>query len=150
MPARTNGTAKRRITVVNKNSKLASSKRSKCTQYQTYREVFRVCKDLWRSLSNLDKIKKLFRNTNTAMRRLTTAISSDKCVVRRYCPCANVTVHLHPDSTAYFTPSVVGRDGSVGTATGYGLDGPGIESRWRQVFSAPVQTGPGAHPVPVQ
>ena len=31
-------------------------------------------------------------------------------------------------------------------ATGYGLDGPGIESRWRERFSAPVQTGPGAHP----
>jgi len=25
---------------------------------------------------------------------------------------------------------VVGRDSSVGIATGYGLDGPGIESRW--------------------
>jgi hypothetical protein len=24
----------------------------------------------------------------------------------------------------------VGRDSSVGIATGYGLDGPGIESRW--------------------
>jgi hypothetical protein len=31
-------------------------------------------------------------------------------------------------------------------ATGYGLDGPGIESRWGSRFSAPVQTGPGAHP----
>jgi len=31
-------------------------------------------------------------------------------------------------------------------ATGYGLDGPGIESRWGARFSAPVQTGPGAHP----
>jgi hypothetical protein len=30
-------------------------------------------------------------------------------------------------------------------ATGYGLDGPGIESRWGRVFP-PVQTGPGAHP----
>jgi hypothetical protein len=28
----------------------------------------------------------------------------------------------------------------------YGLDGPGIESRWRARFSAPVQTGPEAHP----
>jgi len=37
--------------------------------------------------------------------------------------------------------------GSVtGTGTGYELDDPGIESRWRQDFSAPVQTGPGAHP----
>ena len=34
----------------------------------------------------------------------------------------------------------------VGIATGYGLDGPGIESRWGARFSAPVQTGYGAHP----
>jgi hypothetical protein len=34
----------------------------------------------------------------------------------------------------------------VGMLTGYGLDGPGIESRWRAKFSTPVQTGPGAHP----
>ena len=34
----------------------------------------------------------------------------------------------------------------VGIATGYGLDGPGIESRRGARFSAPVQTGPGAHP----
>jgi len=33
------------------------------------------------------------------------------------------TFHLH-----------VGRDSSVGTATGYGLDGPGIESRWGRDF----------------
>ena len=33
----------------------------------------------------------------------------------------------------------------VGIATGYGLDGPGIESPWG-LSSAPVQTGPGAHP----
>ena len=39
-----------------------------------------------------------------------------------------------------------GRDGSVGIATRYGLDGPRIESRWGAIFSAPVQTGPGAHP----
>jgi hypothetical protein len=43
-------------------------------------------------------------------------------------------------------PFLVGRDSSVGIATGYGLDGPGIESRWGARFSAPVQTGPGAHP----
>jgi len=35
---------------------------------------------------------------------------------------------------------------SVGIATRYGLDGPGIESRWVVRFSAPVQIGPGAHP----
>jgi len=43
----------------------------------------------------------------------------------------------------------VGRGSSVGIATGYGPDGPGIESRWRGArFSAPVQTGPVAHPAP--
>jgi hypothetical protein len=40
----------------------------------------------------------------------------------------------------------VGRDSSVGIATRYGLDGPGVESRLGARFSAPVQTGPGAHP----
>ena len=39
-----------------------------------------------------------------------------------------------------------GRDSSVGIATRYGLDGPGIESRCEATFSAPVQTGPGAYP----
>ena len=34
----------------------------------------------------------------------------------------------------------------VGIATGYGLDDPGIESRWGARFSALVETGPGAHP----
>ena len=41
---------------------------------------------------------------------------------------------------------VVGRDGSVGIATRYGLDGPGIEYRWAARFSATVNTGNGAHP----
>ena len=40
----------------------------------------------------------------------------------------------------------VGRDISVGIATRYGLDGPGIESRWGVRFSAPVQSGPDANP----
>jgi len=39
-----------------------------------------------------------------------------------------------------------GPGSSVGIATGYELDGPGIESRWGARFSAPVQTAPGAHP----
>ena len=31
----------------------------------------------------------------------------------------------------------MGRDSSVGIATRYGLDGPGIESRWRRDFQHP-------------
>ena len=44
---------------------------------------------------------------------------------------------------------LVGRDSSVGIATGYGLDGPGIESRWERDFlhlSRPV-LGPTQPPV---
>ena len=37
-------------------------------------------------------------------------------------------------------------DSSVGIATRYGLDRTGIESRWGERFSAPVQTHRGAHP----
>jgi hypothetical protein len=33
-----------------------------------------------------------------------------------------------------------------GSGTGYGLDGPGIESRLGVRFFAHVQAGPGAHP----
>jgi hypothetical protein len=42
--------------------------------------------------------------------------------------------------------STAGPRSSVGIATSYGLDGPGIESQWGMSFSAPVQTDPGAHP----
>jgi hypothetical protein len=38
-----------------------------------------------------------------------------------------------------------GPGNSVGIATGYTLDGLGIESQWGRDFSH-VQTGPGAHP----
>ena len=39
-----------------------------------------------------------------------------------------------------------GLGSSVSITTGYGLNVPGIESPWGTRFSAPVQTGPGAHP----
>ena len=42
--------------------------------------------------------------------------------------------------------SVCGPGSVVGIATGYGLDDPGIESRWGARFSAPVQISAGAHP----
>ena len=42
---------------------------------------------------------------------------------------------------------MMGRDSSVGIATRYGLDGPGIESQWRgEIFRTGQKTGPGAHP----
>jgi hypothetical protein len=43
-------------------------------------------------------------------------------------------------------PSNRGPGSSVGLATGYGLDGPGIESRWGRDFSHTFRPAPGAHP----
>ena len=43
-----------------------------------------------------------------------------------------------------------GPGSSVGIATGYGLNGPGIESRWGTRFSAPVQPTLGPTQPPVQ
>ena len=45
---------------------------------------------------------------NTDMRRLTTGIRSEKCVVRRFRRCANVIVcsYTNLDSIAYYTPSI--------------------------------------------
>jgi hypothetical protein len=59
--------------------------------------------------------------------------TSHNCISARY------TISM--DYICYCGPS-----SSVGRATDYGLDGPGIESRWGARFSAPVQTGPGSHP----
>jgi hypothetical protein len=45
---------------------------------------------------------------NTDMRRLTTGIRSEKCVVRRFRRCANVIEcsYTYLDSIAYYTPSL--------------------------------------------
>jgi len=42
------------------------------------------------------------------------------------------------------------RDSSVGIATGYGLDGPGIESRWRRDFPHLSRPALGPTQPPVQ
>jgi len=55
----------------------------------------------------------------------------------------NSLIILLKDITGFCGPG-----SSVGIATGYGLDGPRFESRGKARFSAPVQTGPWAHPAP--
>ena len=44
----------------------------------------------------------------------------------------------------------MGRDSSVGIATHYGLDGPGIESRWGRDFPHPSRPALGPTQPPVQ
>jgi len=53
-------------------------------------------------------------------------------------------------NTPYFNEysnNSCGPSSVVGIATSYGLDGPGMESRWGARFSAHVQTDLGGHPV---
>jgi hypothetical protein len=45
---------------------------------------------------------------------------------------------------------IVGRDSSVGIATRYGLEGPGIESQWRRDFPQPSRPSLGPTQPPVQ
>jgi hypothetical protein len=52
---------------------------------------------------------------------------------------------LHKCKYYLYAPIWSGPVSSDSIATDYGLDGPGIESRWGRDFP-PVQTGPGAHP----
>jgi hypothetical protein len=47
-------------------------------------------------------------------------------------------------------PWMVGRDCSVGTATRYGLDDPGLESRWGRDFPHPSRMTLGSIQLPVQ
>ena len=44
----------------------------------------------------------------------------------------------------------VGRDTSIGIATRYGLDGPGIECRWGRDFRQPSRPALGPTQPPVQ
>jgi hypothetical protein len=47
---------------------------------------------------------------------------------------------------SWLSSTTMGRDSSVGIVTRYGLDGPGIESRWGARFFSHVLTGRGVHP----
>ena len=75
------------------------------------------------------------------------------------CHCPSITFIFYPRRSSKFRRLILsnlyfgidhsvkwGPGSVVGIATGYGLEGPGIESRWGARFSAPVQTGSGAHP----
>ena len=64
------------------------------------------------------------------------------CMYKR---CTKILCNLHNELLSVLLASC-GPSSSVGIAIGYGLDGPGIEPRWGARFSAPVQTGSGAHP----
>ena len=88
-------------------------------------------------------ISDMFRFSFKAIFRLMAYQRRDICVTVRPRSTSNyiyfnfhILYILH-----HYIKYTVDHDSSVGIATAYGLDGPGIESRWGARFSAPVQTG---------
>jgi hypothetical protein len=87
-------------------------------------------------------------NYHTATCFDTTVPSSDSL---QSVPCHVTPVFQMQLSVIQFTVKMFHRGfmwagSSAGIATAYGLDSPGIESRWGTRFSAPVQNGREAHP----
>ena len=67
------------------------------------------------------------------------------------CKAVNVTnTRTHPKFYKEEIHSHVGRDSSVGIATRYGLDGPGIEFRWGRHFTHPSRPALGPTQPPIQ
>ena len=59
------------------------------------------------------------------------------CSTRRHVLTATVSIYRGWRMYSSCLSCYVNRDNVVGIATRYGLDGPGIESRWRQDFPHP-------------
>ena len=64
--------------------------------------------------------------------------------------CQNIRCYDVRSQKADFSPDktfllVLVRNDVIRIATRYGMNGPGIESRWEREFSSPVQTCPAAH-----
>jgi hypothetical protein len=65
----------------------------------------------------------------------------------KLCECYVIWLH---QGFSHLNRVAVCRDISVGIATGYGLDGPGIESRWGPDFSHLSRPAMGPTQPPVQ
>jgi hypothetical protein len=62
----------------------------------------------------------------------------------------NIIIRFYARFYNYTPETIVCRVSSVGIATRYGLDGPGIESRWRRDFPHPSRPALGPTHPPVQ
>jgi len=68
----------------------------------------------------------------------------------------NLPIHTHtphcarPECNVVMNDTRVGWDSSVDVATRYGLDGPGIESRWGRDFQHPSRPALGPTQPPIQ
>ena len=74
----------------------------------------------------------------------------DPCIIRIYTIMLPTKAHKCIEMIFYTHWTTMGRDSSVGIATRYGLDGPGIESRWGRDFPNPSRPVLGPTQPPVQ
>jgi hypothetical protein len=84
-------------------------------------------------------VSRYFTSLDVQLRNLSSSRSHEIATIKHYS--SNTLIGNNPSLPV----EARGRDSSVGKATRYGLDGPGIESRVEARFSANVQIGPGAH-----
>jgi hypothetical protein len=83
-----------------------------------------------------------FKSKDVALKRKL----KDDVLDGKVCWTQRCVEHKGVDTIIFRLHVVCGLGSVVGIATGYGLDGPGIETRREARFSAPVQTGPGPQP----
>ena len=84
----------------------------------------------------------------------------ERVTVLRYTSIAHlvssfVVIHIYlsgftEDLTFFTIQIIMDRDNSVGIATRYGLDGPGIESRWERDFPHPSRQALAPTQPPIQ
>ena len=79
--------------------------------------------------------------------KMNSKVASHKANVAHY---TRFNIDMCFKTASYFTINTRGPDSSVGIATGYGLDGPGIESRWRRDFPHLSRPALGPTETPVQ
>jgi hypothetical protein len=88
-----------------------------------------------------------YGHTFTTGRRTTDVMSPQ----RRRRAARNERTKLRTRSnSAKYSEENVGRNSSVGIATRYGLDGPGIEFRWGRDFPQPSRSALGPTQPPIQ
>jgi hypothetical protein len=72
----------------------------------------------------------------------TASVCREPYYTRRFLREVSISMRVHKNA--------VGRDSSVGIATCYRLDGPGIDSRWGRDFQQPSRPALGPTQPPVQ
>jgi len=106
--------------------------------WNTWRKIYTICT---LSITNLPQFglwsNTCFRGDRLANNSMSCDLNSEalQITLKKLVPSSHQTV---------------GRDSAVGIATGYGLVGPGIESRWARDISQPSRPALGSNQPPIR